>query len=270
MTSPLKILLVVAATYALVVVLAWAFQTRLLFPAGMVGPGGSLPAGAERLELETQEGERLRGVHLGPAKPGSGPVILGFGGNAWNAEDMALTLRDLYPHADVIAFHYRGYKPSTGAAGAAALLADAPLVHDLAAARFPGRRIVAVGFSVGSGVAAGLARSRRLDGLILVTPFDSLERVAGDHYPWLPVGFLFRHRMTVSDWLSEAPIPVALIAAGSDSLIPARRTDALRRAVPNLVLDRTIEGVGHNDIYRTPQFRPAMAKALERIEEAGR
>ena len=62
------------------------------------------------------------------AKPRT--LILGFGGNAWNGSDVAAYLHQIFPQADVIAFHYRGYRPSTGSPSAEALLADAPLVHD--------------------------------------------------------------------------------------------------------------------------------------------
>jgi uncharacterized protein len=50
-----------------------------------------------------------------------------LGGNAWNAEAMVLTLHALFPHRDVVAFHYRGYAPSSGRPGwglAAAIRAD--------------------------------------------------------------------------------------------------------------------------------------------------
>jgi len=43
------------------------------------------------------------------------------------------------------------------------------------------------------------------------------------------------------------------------------RTAALRRAVANLVYDRTIAGAGHNDIYDRPEFRATMGEALERV-----
>jgi uncharacterized protein len=36
------------------------------------------------------------------------PTLLGFGGNAWNAEATAFTLHALFPHREVVAFHYRG------------------------------------------------------------------------------------------------------------------------------------------------------------------
>jgi pimeloyl-ACP methyl ester carboxylesterase len=60
-------------------------------------------------------------------------------------------------------------------------------------------------------------------------------------------------------------VPVAILAAEHDTLIPPRRTDALRRRVRNLVFDRTIPGAGHNDLYQRPDFHHAMGEALAAI-----
>ena len=88
----------------------------MLFPARLASTGEPhLPASAARLEVETRDGERLQGVHIAPARTSSGDrlVILGFGGNAWNAETLAVYLHELFPDMDAGAFHYRGYWPST-------------------------------------------------------------------------------------------------------------------------------------------------------------
>lgn len=192
-------------------------------------------------------------------------LIVGFGGNGWNGEDVAAYLHDVYPEAHVVTFHYRGYRPSTGRPSAKALLADAPAVFDAAVERVKPQLTVAVGFSIGSAVAASLAKRRELDGLILVTPFDSLKAVAEGYYPWLPVGMLFRHEMNAVESLEASDVPVALIAGERDDLIPPERTAALRRHVPNLVFDRTVAGAGHNDIYQRPEFREAMHGALAKF-----
>ena len=260
-----SLLLIPVFFYLALLALVFAYQARLLFPAGAVGGAGPLPNGAERLSLETDDGNRLHGVHIPPAAPRSGTLILGFGGNGWNAETAAAYLHGLFPEADIVAFHYRGYPPSTGVPGARALIDDAPRIHDLAVRRLRPARVVAAGLSVGSGVAASLAPRRPLDGLILVTPFDSMKKVAAGHYPWLPVRWLFRHEMTPDLWLRGSTVPTALIAGARDTLIRPRRTEALRRAVGRLVYDRTIPGAGHNDIYDRPDFRAAMREALARI-----
>ena len=266
MLLALKLVLVIPIAYLAILVAVFAAQTKLLFPAGMVGGAGPLPPGAERLIVQTETGEQLHGVHIQSRLPGEEKLlVLGFGGNAWNAEAAAEYLSGVYPEADVVAFHYRGYAPSTGTPSAAALLQDAPLIHDEAKAMLQADRVVAAGFSIGSGVAARLAAERSLAGIILVTPFDSLAEVARGHYPWLPVRRLFRHEMAAAEDIARTEAPVAILTAGRDTIIPPARAEALRRVVPNLVFERSFADAGHNDLYHRPEFRDAMADALQRI-----
>ena len=51
--------------------------------------------------------------------------LIGFGGNGQDAELLAQDLAADFPDLQVAVFHYRGYGPSTGKPGEAALLADA-------------------------------------------------------------------------------------------------------------------------------------------------
>lgn len=242
-------------------------QDQLLFPVDAVPPAGPLPNGADRMEVRTADGETLHGVHLRPATTGEGPttLVLGFGGNGWNGQHVAEYLHGRFPEAHVVAFHYRGYRPSTGRPSADALLADAPLVLRAAADRVKPDRTVAVGFSIGSGVAASLAQYPGVDGLVLVTPFDSLKSVAAELYPWLPIGPFFRHEIDAGTFLQGSHLPVAIIAAGRDEIIPTARTEALRPSAANLVFDRTIAGAGHNDLYGRSEFHEALGEALDAI-----
>lgn len=266
----LTLILILVAGSTVLFALIYFAQTRLIFPtrlAEMYQP--VLPASAVRLEIETGGGARLRGVHIPPPSGrDEEPVLLGFGGNAWNADSLAEYLHDVIPDAAVVTFHYRGYRPSSGRPSAAALLADAPVIHDHLVEKLDYRRVIAVGFSIGSGVAAHLAAQRSLAGLILVSPFDSLEAMAREHYPWAPVGWLLRHRIDTTAYLSGTTAPTALIAAANDLIVPPRRTEPVRRAIANLVLDRTIAGADHNDVYQQAAFRAALAEALARIRAA--
>lgn len=250
------------------VVIAMAFsQTQLLFPTHAVPQAGPLPAGAEALSVETADGETLRGVHIPPGIQAEGgtTLVIGFGGNGWNGQHVAEELHALYPEAHVVAFHYRGYRPSSGSPSAEALMRDAPLVFDSAVELVKPERTVAVGFSIGSGVAAALSRERELDGLILVTPFDSLKAVARSLYPWLPVGTFFSQEMDAAGALEGSDVPVAIVGAERDEIVPPARTDALRGRVANLAFDRTIPAAGHNDIYGRSEFDSAMREALEAV-----
>ncbi|MEO8618757.1 MAG: alpha/beta hydrolase [Sphingomicrobium sp.] len=245
-----------------------SFQSNFVFPVASVRTA-RMPSDARPLDVTAADGQTmLRGLHFAPeAGSRNSRLILGFGGNGWNAIDTAQALRQLYRNDHVVAFFYRGYPPSGGSPSSDALLADAPIVYDAAVKAAGVDQVIAVGFSIGTGVSASLATQRKLAGIVLVTPFDSLERVAADHLPWVPMGPLFRHEIDAASALAKVTAPTAIIAAANDEMIWTRRTDALRAVAKNVVLDQTISGVGHNDIYLHPAFRKAMLEARQKISE---
>ena len=243
------------------------FQSHLIFPTHAVAPAGPFPAKAERLAVSAPDGDTLQGIYVPADQPDEGrTLVLGFGGNAWNGQDVAEYLHEIYQGHDVVAFHYRGYPPSTGSPSAQALIADAPLVYDAAVERTKPARVIAVGFSIGTGIAAQLSAKRNLYGLILVTPFDSLKAVAQSMYPWLPFGPFFEHEIDAAGPLSRGRVPVAIIAAEHDQIVARARTQALREALPRVGFDRTIAGAGHNDIYARSDFHEAMRAALDAVD----
>jgi uncharacterized protein len=264
------LMLALAALYAVIIMGMYFAQTWLLFPTMLAGAARArLPASTERLEVRTPDGERLAGVRIpseGATAEGA-PTLLGFGGNAWNAEATALTLHALFPHRNVVAFHYRGYVPSSGRPSARALFSDSLMIFDHLRGAEAGKPILPVGFSIGAAVAAYLARHRPVAGLIMVTPFDSLETVARDHYWWAPVGPLLRNRMPTIEFVRGSLAPTALIIAERDTIVPKRRSAPLRAAIRNLVFERAIDA-GHNDLYDHPYFTPAARDALTRVEAA--
>jgi uncharacterized protein len=260
------VLLLLVGLYLAICIAMYFAQSRLLFPTWMIGEAGPLPPGAERLTIEAPDGTKLEGVHLPPARgDGDGILILSFAGNATNAQHLAERLRIAFPEHPIVAFHYRGYRPSTGTAGAEGMIEDAPLAYDLLVQRYRPRRVIAVGVSLGSGVTAALAARRPLSGVILVTPFDSLKNVARQIYWWLPVGLLMRHDLDSAAALSGSRVPVAIIAAERDGLVRPERTEALRQAVENLRADVTLPGATHNDIFVHPRFDEALRQALDRL-----
>lgn len=240
--------------------------TQMLFPTHAVPSPRPLPAEARSVSFTAPDGALLHGVTIPPADETRPRIlILGFGGNAWNGADVAAYLHRAYPQVHVVAFHYRGYRPSTGKPSARALIADAPLVRDYAVELVRPDFTVAVGFSIGSGIAASLARDNLIDGALLVTPFDSLKAAAADLFPWLPVGLFFDHEIDAGAFLSRSNVPVAIVAGERDTLIRPARTRGLRHKARNLVYERTIAGAGHNDIYERPEFTAAIREALVQI-----
>lgn len=253
MTTLVKFFIFGAMIYAALVAALAVFQHSLVFPHRIVGPAPTLPEHTVHLTLPVGAA-MLHGVRIAGRDP-SLPTILGFPGNAWNAKAMALFLHQVAPSHDIVVYHYRGYPPSTGSPSAQALLADAIAIHDTLDGP-----VAAVGFSIGSGVAANLAEARKLDKLILATPFDSLTKVAADSLPFLPVRWLFRHEMNIADAMQTVAAPVTLFVASADEVIGQERSDALVDGLPQAQVIRL--QAGHNDIYNHPDFVPALRRAL--------
>jgi alpha-beta hydrolase superfamily lysophospholipase len=263
----MKMLALLALGYGSLVALMYGAQTSLIFPGARL-PSRPLdqPLQPKRLVVKPEEGVRLRGM-LYPPRSGRDSVrlMIGFGGNAQDAEELGQDLAGRFADLYVAVFHYRGYGDSGGSPSEAALFADALAIHDRLEHTLRPETVVAFGASLGSGVAVYLSKHRPIDGMILATPYDSIEAVAKRAYPWLPVGLFLEHRFRSIDFMIGNRTPTAIIAAANDRVIKPARTDALRAATPHLVFDRTILGAGHADLYAMRAYDEALAAALKAL-----
>lgn len=258
------------AGYAVVVGALYLLQDALVFPrsaakGAVYGP----PTQAQRIALPTSDGNSIVGWFV-PARGESCGVVLGFGGNAWNADDLASFLARRLPHHDLVVFHYRGYGPSSGRPSERALYDDALVVYDWAKGLAHGRPIYAVGFSLGTAVVAFLAAQRRLDGIVLVTPFDSLEAVARTRFPWVPVGILLRHPFRAAEQLRGVEVPAVVILAEHDEVIPRERSAALIAALARPLFVGMVPASTHNRIYDEEEFDRLLSEALRAFDGIAR
>jgi pimeloyl-ACP methyl ester carboxylesterase len=263
----MKLLLIVAVLYVGIAAALYFAQTWLIFPGvGLPTSGLDGPLGPERLEIETYDGARLHGMVF--RADGEADLVIGFGGNAQDAEMLAHDLQGQMPGRHIGVFHYRGYGPSTGRPGEQALLADALLIHDMLVDRLRPRRVFAAGFSLGSAVAAYLSAQRVLAGVLLVTPFDSIEAVAKQTYFWLPVGLLLKHKFRSVEFMRDNPTPAAVISAEHDGVVKPARTEALVRQLDNLVFRVMIEDGSHSSLYALPAYEDALDAAFAALDRA--
>jgi uncharacterized protein len=265
----MKLLLTIALVYVGIAATLYFAQTWLIFP-GIGLPMSRLdgPLGPEHLEIETADGARLHGMVF-PAEDGA-DLVIAFGGNAQDAEMLAHDLEGQLPGRHIGVFHYRGYGPSTGTPSEAALLADALLIHDTLVDRLRPGRVFAAGFSLGSAVAAYLSQQRSLAGLLLVTPFDSIEAVAKQTYFWLPVGLLLKHKFQSIEFMRDNPTPAAVISAEHDTVVKPVRTAALVKRLDNLVFRVTIGDGSHSTLYALPAYEEALLEAFDALDRAAR
>jgi hypothetical protein len=147
---------------------------------------------------------------------------------------------------EVVLVEYPGYGCRPGKASEPAMVAAALAAVDALRAE-GGAPTVLVGESLGSGIAAACAKARpeAVAGLFLVTPLTSGVEVAKVHYPIVP-GFLLRDRLQAEAALRELRIPLAVLVAESDEVIPPRLGRRLFAGYPGPKRLWTAAGAGHN------------------------
>ena len=121
-----------------------------------------------------------------------------------------------------------------------------------------------MGRSLGSGVATYIAANRKIDRLILVTPFDSIENVANQIYRIFPVILLLKDKFRSLDRVKDIKAESLILVAENDSVIPRLRTDKLITLFDKEKLTTiVIQHASHNDISDHPEFAQGIRRFLD-------
>ena len=222
--TALKWLLIAAAlTYGGLLALMYVFQRALMyFPdTTRIAPAQAGLPQAQEVALQSADGETLIAWHVPPR--GDKPVVIYFQGNA---EGLAARVeRFSWLTADgtgLLALAYRGYGGSTGKPTEAGLIRDAVAAYAFARARYPAKRIVLFGESLGTGVAVALAAGHEIGGLILDAPFTSAAEVGAAAYPFAPVRWLMKDKFHSDERIGRVSAPLLVMHGEGDSIIPIK------------------------------------------------
>jgi uncharacterized protein len=214
---------VCAALYAAVVVGLLVGQRKILFrcDAAEVDPA-TLGLKAETLSLKTEDGESLVAWSVPPA-PGR-PLILYFHGNAGGLDLRVERFRAMAEAGmGLLAIEYRGYASSTGTPSERGLKLDGEAAYAAAVASgVAPERIVALGESLGSGVAVALAARHKVGALVLDSPYSSIADVAAAAYWFVPVRALLRDPFRNDLLIRSVNAPTLIVHGTKDAAVPIR------------------------------------------------
>jgi pimeloyl-ACP methyl ester carboxylesterase len=242
-----------ATIYAALCVLLFAVQRSLLYfpqPSAVNFPGSTLMLGVPGAELQVSVN----------AQPGS-KALLYFGGNA---EDVSLSLAAFsaaFPDRALYFRHYRGYGTSTGKPTEAGIHSDARALFDFVQ-RSHGD-VAVIGRSLGTGVAVRLAAERPVSRLILVTPYDSIERLAAKQFPFFPIKWLLIDKLESWRFAPTIRAPTLLLAAAHDEVIPLESTQRLYACfAPGTATLVVVAHASHNTISDGAPYLATIRDAL--------
>ena len=252
-------LVYVLVSYLVVLVVLWAFQSRLLYL-----PDRRTPSDAELSRSGLQwwparpSAEGYRGLLAAPDGGAPRGTVVVFHGNAGAAIDRLRFVEPLRRAGfRVLLAEYPGYGWRGGAPSEEALVSDS--VETLARLRDAfGDPVYVWGESLGAGVAAGVVGRAGpiVTGVVLLTPWENLRAVAAHHYWYLPAGWLVSDRYDSEASLARYPGPIALLVAEHDRTIPPehghRLHEALLRHGRTVRLWRFAEA-GHSDWPDSPE-----------------
>jgi uncharacterized protein len=217
-----SILIIVALGYLGVVVAVYVKQREMLFPiptAARTAPDAAGFPQAEEHVLATADDEKIIVWHV-PAKPGR-RVVLYFPGNGDSLAGSVGRFRNIVSDGTgLIALSYRGYAGSSGHPSEQSLLLDAAATYAFAASRSETGRMIAWGYSLGTGVAVALAAEHPFGGLILEAPYTSITDVAAAALPYLPVRLLLKDRFASDARIQRVTAPLLIMHGTEDATIP--------------------------------------------------
>ena len=253
-----RLVIVLFCPYLLVLTVLWTIQPRLLYHPSLVLQ--TTPA-AYNIQYEevwipvkaARHTERLHGWWLPHPKNPVGTLIYFHGAdlNIGSNVAQAYWLRQL--GFNVLLAEYRGYGLSEGSFPSETALyedAEAALDHLVQARGIQAGGIFVYGHSLGGAIAIDLATKHPdLAGIIVQNSFTSMADMVMhfDYTRWLPVRWILHQRFESLQKVSQLQVPILLIHATGDPLIPkvmGERLYEAARSFKELVLVES--NVHHN------------------------
>lgn len=199
-------------------------------------------------------------------RPGAGPVVLYFMGNAGAVPLFEAAFEGhIAAGRHIIALEYRGGAGRPGLPSETILKQDALVAADYALGL--GKPLIVQGFSLGTGLATHVAARRTADAVVLTAPYDRLCRLMAvrSRLPACRLPFVQKWN-SLGDARGHSTRTLVLHGT-DDTLIPPAYSEAFGDlAHVERVL---IDGAAHNDVSAFPVYHAAIAAFLEPLEPGG-
>lgn len=244
----------------------WAYEHVLMprVPPDMRLLNANSVAPVQLLEFSCGE-HTLQGMLY--KHPTSDQVILFYAGRSSNLAKIVTPARELVRlGVSVFAFEYAGFGTTAGRPSTRALLEDGLAAY--AAVLNLGYKpndIILYGESLGTAVAAYVAKQRPAAGLVLQSGFSSLERLVKEISPVFrvyPSWMFSRLRLDSAHALQAGHPPLLLLHGDQDDVIGHEHSERLAAAAGERTTLVILDGAGHFHVHEREDWRNAMREFL--------
>jgi uncharacterized protein len=244
----IKRMLWILVCYLLLLLILFIFQRKLIYFPEKHSIQHQLEL-AEQLNLRLWPSkDNYLGLISKSAKSSYKGTIIVFHGNAGSAINRIYYLQSLEKLGyRVILAEYPGYGARKGSPSEKTLISNGVETLKQALNNFGGP-IFLWGESLGSGVVGGIVQTRQIlvDGIVLITPFDSLTNLAQYHYWFFLAKWLIHDKFNNIKNLQNYPGHIAIVLAEEDEVIPNKSSLNLFKSLHHRKQLWAFKNAGHN------------------------
>lgn len=244
-----KLLKIALLTYCVVLLVVYIFQRHLLyFPQKYdFDLAESEYKDFTEVKLKAQDGAD---VYLWEKfSHDYAPTILYFHGNGETLPNVTELLREFSEAGyNVAAMEYRGYGKSREKISEQGIIHDSRAVMSYLKTKTQAKSIILYGRSLGTGVAVRTASENKVDGIVLHSPFTSVEDIAADIYSYFPIKFfgLVMDKFDSYSLIDKVRAPLLFICGVNDRLVPIINSEKLFEQAQEPKKFIKVENADHN------------------------
>ncbi len=267
MRTGIIFLSVLIGFYILICLLVYVFQEKMIFLPESLDRDFkfNFKENFEEQFIEMGDGKKLHALLFKAENPQG--VIFYLHGNAgclesWGSVAETFTILDY----DLFIPDYRGYGKSEGnIKGEEQLHQDIQILYEHLKSDYSENKIIVIGHSIGSGMAAKVAAANNPKLLILQAPMYSLPDLVKNTPPMnIFPRFLIRYKFRTGDYVRKAEMPVAVLHGDEDQVIYYGSSLKLQQEFKSQDTLITLEGYGHNNFLGIERYRREIEEVLKR------
>jgi uncharacterized protein len=259
----LKIFKTLIVLYILICIALFFFQEKLIFFPDKLEKNFqfSFENKFEELNVKTKDGKLLNGI-LFKSDSSKGLIFYLHGNagslNSWG--DVAKTYTDL--NYDVFIIDYRGFGKSEGSIeNQDQLFDDLQIAFNVMKEKYAEDKIIVLGYSIGTGLAAKIASVNHPKLLILQAPYYSLTDMMKHDYPIIPT-FILKYKFDTYKYIENCNMPIVIFHGNADEVIYYNSSIKLKALLKKSDKLITLNGQGHNGITDNPVYIEEIKKIL--------
>lgn len=220
----IKFIKITAVSYLIFISCLFFFQDKIIFLPKKLDQNFEYKFSDSFDEIWIKsEKNRLNALHF--RKENSKSLVIFLHGNYGNLSSWGkFAKKFLELGFNFLVYDYAGYGKSSGKiVDEKSLYLDAKNVLDYALNRYEKDKIIIVGYSIGSGIATNLACENDLKNLVLVSPYESLEKLAMQKIKIAPK-FLVKFKIKTYEFIKNCSAKILIAHGLNDEIIPYDNT----------------------------------------------